>query len=106
MLIPGHGDVCDKDATHGLSEYIRDMRSMVRRSFQAGRSKSETSAIVIPAFMDAFPYTDEQRDQIRIRVKEGSDRIYDEYRAEAKASAARGRPSAGRTSGKRRRRRS
>jgi cyclase len=87
-IVPGHGPVCDKEATHVLSEYIRDLRAAVRRSFQMGRSKSETSTAVIPDFMDAFPFRQSEKDRIRQLVKGGSDRIYDEYRAEAKATAA------------------
>ena len=51
-----------------------------------GRSKSETSAAVIPEFLDAFPYRQSEKDRIRQLVKGGSDRIYDEYRTEAKAT--------------------
>jgi glyoxylase-like metal-dependent hydrolase (beta-lactamase superfamily II) len=106
VIIPGHGNTCTKEATHALSDYIRDMRAMVRRSFQAGRSKSETSSVVIPELMDAFRYPESERDQIRMRVKGGSDRIYDEYRAEIKASVARAKGPSMRASGRRRRRRS
>jgi hypothetical protein len=88
-IVPGRGMTCAKEATHPLSEYIRDMRAAVRRSFQAGRSKSETSSAVVPEFLDAFPYDEGQRERTRLLVKGGSDRIYDEYRAVAKADAAR-----------------
>jgi glyoxylase-like metal-dependent hydrolase (beta-lactamase superfamily II) len=87
-IVPGHGALCDRGATHRLSEYIRDMRAAVRRHFQSGRSKSETSSLIIPEFMDAFSYRETDRDQVRLRIKGGSDRIYDEYRAEAKAKQA------------------
>ena len=105
-IVPGCGELCDRDASHPLSDYIRDMRAMVRRSFQAGRSKSETSSAVIPDLMDAFPYKESERDKVRLRVKGGSDRVYDEYRAEAKASMTKTRRSSRRSSGKRKRRRS
>lgn len=88
VIIPGHGPICDKEATYPLSDYIRDMRAVVRRSFQAGRSKSETSSAVIPEFLDVFPYRESDRDQVRGHIKGGSDRIYDEYRAEVKANTA------------------
>jgi cyclase len=100
-IVPGHGNVCGKETTHSLSDYIRDMRAMVRRSFQAGRSKSETSSSIIPEFMDAFPYRERERDQVRQRIKGGSDRIYDEYRAQAKANVARARGSTKRSKSKR-----
>jgi glyoxylase-like metal-dependent hydrolase (beta-lactamase superfamily II) len=88
-IVPGHGPVCEREATHRLSDYIRDMRAAVRRCYQSGRSKSETSSLIIPEFMEAFSYREAERDQVRLRIKGGSDRIYDEYRAEARASAAR-----------------
>ncbi len=100
-LIPGRGELCDRDATHVLSDYIRDMRAVVRRSFQAGRSKSETSSAVVPEFLGAFHYEEVEREQVRARIKAGSDRIYDEYRAEVKASSSR---ASRRASGMRRRR--
>lgn len=87
-IVPGRGGPCDRDATQSVSEYIRDMRAAVRRCFQAGRSKSETSSVVIPEFIGLFPHDDTNRDQVRARIKAGSDRIYDEYRSEAKASAS------------------
>jgi cyclase len=105
-LIPGYGPMCGKEATHPLSDYIRDMRAMVRRSFQAGRSKSETSSALIPEFMDAFPYDESERDRVRLRVKGGSDRIYDEYRAEAKANAATAKGASKRSATRRHRKRS
>jgi cyclase len=89
LVIPGHGACCDKEATYTLSEYIRAMRSAVRRHFQAGRSKSETSSAMISEFMDAFPYGEKDRETVRQLVKGGSDRIYDEFRAVAKADATR-----------------
>ena len=96
-IVPGHGTICDREATHSLSDYIRDMRALVRRCFQAGRSKSETSSAVIPEFMGAFPYDENERDKVRLRVKGGSDRIYDEYRAEAKADKVKGSSKRGKT---------
>jgi hypothetical protein len=44
---------------------------------------------VITEFLDAFPYDETDKDQVRQLVKGGSDRIYDEYRTAAKADAAR-----------------
>jgi glyoxylase-like metal-dependent hydrolase (beta-lactamase superfamily II) len=88
-IIPGHGPVCTSKAAAPLRDYIQDMRNQVRESFENGKSKSETSAAVIAEFLDAFPFTDKERDERRLRIKGGSDRIYDEYRALAKANASR-----------------
>jgi cyclase len=100
VIVPGHGPVCDREATHPLSDYIRDIRAMVRKSFQAGRSKSETSSAVIPELFECFPYDESRRDEIRLRIKGGSDRIYDEYRALAKAKVTRKKSSGRRTRSK------
>jgi cyclase len=81
VIVPGHGTICDREATHPLSGYIRDMRAKVRHSYRERRSKSETSKVVIPAFLEAFPYQDGDREYVYECVKGGSDRIYDEYRA-------------------------
>jgi glyoxylase-like metal-dependent hydrolase (beta-lactamase superfamily II) len=89
-LVPGHGPICTPDAAEPLAAYIRKMRQRVRESFESGKSKSETSAAMIAEFLDAFPHTDQERDERRQRIKGGSDRIYDELRAIAKANVARG----------------
>jgi glyoxylase-like metal-dependent hydrolase (beta-lactamase superfamily II) len=106
LVVPGHGPLCDKEATYALSDYIRNMRAAVRQNFQAGRSKSDTSAAVIAEFLDAFPYAEDERERVRRDIKGGSDRIYDEYRAAAKASAERARDASREGArGKRRRKR-
>jgi cyclase len=106
IIVPGHGELCEREATHRLSDYIREMRAAVRRHFQAGRSKSETSSALIPEFLDTFAYRDADRDRVRLRIKGGSDRIYDEYRAEARASAARAKDTTGRAARRRKKSRS
>jgi hypothetical protein len=60
------------------------MRNKVRRCFQDGRSKTETSNAIVPEFMDAFPYDEGEQKHISRRIKGSSDRIYDEYRTAAK----------------------
>jgi cyclase len=86
-LVPGHGAVCDRDATYSLSEYIRQIRAEVRRGFRSGRSKSETARPIIAEFLDAFPYPQDQVEELRDRIKASSDRVYDEYRAIARKKA-------------------
>jgi cyclase len=104
-IVPGHGPVCDHTATRPLSIYIARMRERVRQSFDAGKSKSETSAAIIAEFLEAFPYDESTRDEARLRTKGGSDRIYDEYRALAKANATRNRDSTKKSRSKRSKRR-
>jgi cyclase len=80
-IVPGHGRVAGKEATYPLSDYIRGIRSVVRRSYRAGRSKSDTSKSVAPQLMDAFPYDRRASDRLTRQIRESCNRIYDEYRA-------------------------
>jgi glyoxylase-like metal-dependent hydrolase (beta-lactamase superfamily II) len=86
-IVPGHGPVCTHAAARPLAAYLKRMRQQVKKSFDSGKSKSETSAAMIAEMLDAFPYTEQERDERRQRIKSGSDRIYDECRALAKAKA-------------------
>jgi len=104
-IVPGHGSCCGKDVTYPLSEYIRGLRAAVRRHFQAGRSKSETSSAVIPEFVGAFSFGEGERDRIRQLVKGGCDRVYDEYRSAEKVHTARGHKSLARSRSRRQKRR-
>lgn len=79
-LVPGHGPLCDTSATQPLSEYIRLIRDMVRRHFQAGRSKSELSSLV-SRLTDAYPIPKEGQEGLRSRIKTNLDRVYDEMKA-------------------------
>jgi cyclase len=89
-IVPGHGPICTKKAAQPLATYINAMRKRVQESFDGGKSKSETSAAMMAEFLDFYPYSDDERDERRQRIKGGSDRIYDEFRALAKARASRG----------------
>lgn len=79
-LVPGHGPLCDTSATQPLSEYIRMIRDMVRRHFQAGRSKSELSSLV-SRLTDAYSIPEEGQEGLRSRIKTNLDRVYDEMKA-------------------------
>lgn len=80
-IVPGHGRVAGKEATYPLSEYIREVRSIVRRCYRAGRSKSDTGKLVAPQLMDAFPYDRQASDRLSRQIRESCNRVYDEYRA-------------------------
>lgn len=88
-IVPGHGPVCNKQAIRPLVDYLQNMRRRVQENFESGKTKSETSATVIAELLDAFHYTDLERDERRLRIKSGSDRIYDECRALSKSHPGR-----------------
>ena len=87
-IVPGHGQIADKEATYPLSDYIREIRAIVRRSYRAGRSKSDTAKLVVPQLMDAFPYEHHAAGRLSRQIRDSCNRVYDEYRA---ADRSRGR---------------
>jgi hypothetical protein len=83
-VVPGHGTAGDKDVTYPLSDYIRELRAAVRKSFRAGRTKSDTAKAVIPELMDAFPYDRDDSERLSKQIKDSCNRVYDEYRTETR----------------------
>jgi glyoxylase-like metal-dependent hydrolase (beta-lactamase superfamily II) len=78
-IVPGHGEMCDRETLNILSEYIRRMRAQVRKLYRAGRSKTETGSRV--DLFNFFPVPDKNRQRIRKRFKASVGRVYEEVRA-------------------------
>lgn len=83
-IVPGHGELCDRETLNMLSEYIRQMRAQVRTLCRAGRSKTETTSRV--GLLNFFPVADKDRQRIRKRFKASVGRVYEEMRASYGAS--------------------
>jgi cyclase len=79
-IVPGHGPLCNVEATQPISDYIRLMRAKVRSQFKAGRSKSE-AAVVISQMIDCFPYRPGDKSFVEKRIRAGVSRVYDEMKA-------------------------
>jgi cyclase len=79
MIVPGHGPLCNVEATEPVSEYIRAMRSKVRSQYKAGRTKAE-AAVVISQMIDYFPYRPGEKSIIEKRIRAGVSRVYDEMK--------------------------
>ncbi len=79
-IVPGHGPLCNVEATVPVSEYIRAMRSKVRSQYRAGRTKSE-AAVVISQMIDYFPYRPGDKSFIEKRIRAGVSQVYDEMKA-------------------------
>jgi cyclase len=84
-VVPGRGEVGDKEITYPLSDYIREIRAVVRKSYRAGRTKSDTAKAVIPQLLGAFPYDPTESERLSKQIRESSNRVYDEYRMAARA---------------------
>jgi cyclase len=78
-IVPGHGPLCNVEATVPVSEYIRAMRTKVRSQYRSGRSKSE-AAVVISQMIDYFPYRPDDKSFIEKRIRAGVSRVYDEMK--------------------------
>jgi hypothetical protein len=79
-MVPGHGPLCNVEATLPVSEYIRAMRSKVRNQYRSGRTKSE-AAVVISQMLDYFPYRQGDKSFVEKRIRAGVSRVYDEMKA-------------------------
>lgn len=82
VLVPGHGPLCDLEATFSVSEYIRQARSKVRNLYSAGKGKSEVSGLV-SEMIELYPFQSEQKSRIEKRIRASLNRIYDEMKAES-----------------------
>jgi len=79
LLVPGHGPLCNVEASEPVSEYIRAMRSKVRSQYKSGRTKAE-AAVVISQMIDFFPYRQGEKSIIEKRIRAGVSRVYDEMK--------------------------
>lgn len=79
LIVPGHGDLCNVEASEPVSEYIRAMRSKVRKQYKSGRTKAE-AAVVISQMIDYFPYRQGEKSMIEKRIRAGVSRVYDEMK--------------------------
>jgi cyclase len=79
-IVPGHGPLCNVEATEPVSEYIRAMRSKVRSQYRSGRTKSE-AAVVINQMIDYFPFRPGDKSFVEKRIRAGVSRVYDEMKA-------------------------
>jgi len=78
-IVPGHGPLCNIEATEPVRRYIRTMRAKVRSQYKQGRSKAE-SAVVISQMIDMFPFKPNRKSMIEKRIRAGVSRIYDEMK--------------------------
>ncbi|GAB4532604.1 MAG: hypothetical protein Kow0063_13440 [Anaerolineae bacterium] len=79
-IVPGHGPLCNVEATEPVSEYIRALRAKVRSQYRSGRTKSE-AAVVINQMIDFFPYRPGDKSFVEKRIRAGISRVYDEMKA-------------------------
>jgi len=81
-LVPGHGPVCDPDATHRVAEYIMFMRTRVRDYYLEGKNKNETKSGLVGEMLEWFPVPPERKAKIESQIKSGLNRVYREIQRE------------------------
>jgi cyclase len=95
-IVPGRGQICGREATERMSEYIRFMRSRVRSYYRQGKSKQETAATLLREVAGWFPISPALKSKTESQIKQGIGRIWNEMdkagkareRAEAEAEEA------------------
>ena len=80
IIVPSEGEMCDKEATRKLSQYIRRLRARIRGMYATGHSRGESVASVAE-MINFFPAADKEAGSARQRLKTNAERIYEEMRA-------------------------
>jgi cyclase len=80
IIVPGEGEVCDKEATRKLSQYIRRLRARARGLYSTGHSRAEVVASVAE-MVDFFSVADGEREEAMQRLKANAERVYEEMKA-------------------------
>ena len=80
IIVPGHGAMCRAEDTEPLSEYIRLVRRRVRTCFRKGYTKQETASSLVKSLVPLFPIPSERRSKIESQIKQGINRVYNEYK--------------------------
>ena len=91
VLVPGHGELCGKEATERMSQFLRLVRRRVRSAYHVGLPKAETSRS-LRHLIHEWPIPPFERPKADRRFKSSLNRVWNEMRdeAETKAKAGRG----------------
>jgi cyclase len=84
IIVPGEGEICDKEATKKLSTYIRRLRARVRGLYSTGHSRTETVAAVAE-MIDFFPAAAGEEGEAKQRLRANAERVYEEMRTGGEA---------------------
>lgn len=79
IIVPGRGPVSDLTAIEPIEEYLRRLRSVVRRHIDAGQPR-ERLLHLVSEFVPLFPIGRLPQDWLKRQIKLGLERIYDELK--------------------------
>lgn len=77
ILIPGHGEVCDKGAVDDMISYNKGIFEQVEEAVRQGLSKEETAKKVV--FGDEMPLMSYHKDFGERLSRMGISHLYDEF---------------------------
>jgi len=80
IIVPGEGEICDREATRKLSKYIRRLRAKVRGLYSTGHSRAAVAASVAD-MIDFFSVADEEGEKAMQRLKANAEQVYEEMKA-------------------------
>jgi hypothetical protein len=83
ILVPGHGELTNKEATEKMSEFLRLVRRRVRSAYGSGMSKADT-ARNLKYLINYWPIPVFEKPKAHRRFKSSLNRVWNEMRAEAK----------------------
>jgi cyclase len=81
IIVPGEGEICGKEATQKLSQYIRRLRAKVRGAYSTGHRRSATVALAVERMIDFFPMADDEEKEAKQRLKANARQVYKEIQA-------------------------
>ncbi|HRI57887.1 MAG TPA: MBL fold metallo-hydrolase [Anaerolineae bacterium] len=79
-IVPGHGPITTIESTEPLSEYIRYVRRQVRVRIRRGYTKQEAASSLVKSLVPMFPVPSDRRSKIESQIKQGINRVYNEYK--------------------------
>jgi cyclase len=86
VLVPGHGELCGKEATERMSEFLRLVRRRVRGAYRSGLSKAATTRS-LQYLLNEWPIPPFERPKAARRFKSSLTRVWNEMR-DAEAARA------------------
>jgi cyclase len=87
VLVPGHGELCGKEATERMSEFLRLVRRRMRSAYRSGMPKA-AAARSLQHLLHEWPIPSFERPKAGRRFKSSLNRVWNEMRAEAAANTA------------------
>jgi cyclase len=84
IIVPGYGPICDRESTQAVSNYVRRLRSRVRRLYNTGHTKAEMVG-ALAGMIELFPLGEKTEEEFEQEFKASVGRLYEEWKARSDA---------------------